>query len=135
MDTDEVAPDNNGLEIHARKGEMEGDGVAENVDEVAPAAREDPWADDEITAKWVTAATHKRISAAIGATPNVVCGECGHTCTSRTRLLCHARVHRVHSFCRCGYSSKWRESIRKHQADKRNRCDRDGPVYEVDRAS
>lgn len=41
----------------------------------------------------------------------------------------------MHSFCRCGFGSKWRESVRKHQADSKNICYRDGPVYEVDQAS
>lgn len=121
--------------------------VAQEAQDVAPGVEIAPYAtdnhqpvddlDDEIPAKWVSATTHRRIAAAIGASPNVTWGICGHVhvCSSRKRLLCHVRVHLVHSFCRCGYSSKWRESIHKHQADSRNVCDRDGPVYEVDRAS
>lgn len=91
--------------------------------------------DDSIPAKWVIASTHRRIARAIGAAPNIICGECSQECTSRERLLCHGRVHHVHSFCRCGFGSKWRESVRKHQADKRNCCDPEGCMYEVDQAS
>lgn len=115
---------------------MEDDAVAEANDDNAPTAStsNDALDNDELPAKWVKA-TRKRISTSIGAAPNVTCGQYGHRCTSRKRLLIHARVHLVHSFCRCGYGSKWRESIRKHQTDARNSCDRDGPVYEVDRES
>lgn len=71
----------------------------------------------------------------MGKSPNMLCNLCGATATSRKRIRLHARLHYVHSFCKCGYASKWRESIRSHQKDTRNSCSDQTPVYEVDAAS
>lgn len=56
---------------------------------------------------------------------------------SRKRLLLHARVQRVHSFCKCGYASKskWRETVEKHQSVTLNHCGSSGPVCEVGSSS
>lgn len=53
---------------------------------------------------------------------NVTCHLCNYRCSRRKRLALHARLHYVYSFCRCGYGSKWRETIRKHQTNTRNDC-------------
>lgn len=118
-------------------GELDEEVVASEADnDNAPAADDDdPLPEDTIPAKWVTEAMHNKISASLRTAPNFICGQCGEQRTSRKRLLCHARVHLVHSCCRCRYDSKWREAVRKHQRDERNGCDKDDPVYKGDRVS
>lgn len=83
----------------------------------------------------MTDTSHQLIKTAMGKAPGLSCQLCGATSTSRKRLKLHARLHYVHAFCRCGYNSKWRETIRTHQKDSRNPCNILGPVYEVDAAS
>lgn len=91
---------------------------------------------DKHPSKWVTATNHELILEAMGTAPSMICQLCKAKCTSRRkRLRLHARFHYVHSFCKCGYNSKWRETIRAHQKDARNLCDSTGPVYEIDSAS
>lgn len=90
---------------------------------------------DGVPAKWVPVASHKNMQAAIGAAPIVKCQQCGYECTSLKHLLLHARLHLVHYLCKCGYASKWCETIRKHRIDPCNACDPEGPIYEVDQAS
>lgn len=100
------------LEIDLHEGE-----IVDNA--VAPTPEQDTGTrtDNKLPAKWVTAASHKEIQKAIDAAPNATCCLCSYKCTSRKRILLHARLHFVHSFCRCGCSSKWRETIRKHQTN------------------
>lgn len=62
--------------------------------------------DDGVPAKWESVNSHKNIVAAIGSAPSVICQHCGYECTSRKRLLLHARVHWVHCLCKGGYPSK-----------------------------
>lgn len=68
METDEPVT-GDVLEIHEADGELGDDGTDNDVIDTAPTTHDktDPLADDEIPAKWMTAATYKRISASIGA--------------------------------------------------------------------
>lgn len=91
--------------------------------------------DNGLPAKWVAPKTHLKIQAAIGAPPSATCRLCKYECTSRKRLILHARIHYVHCLCICGYASRWRESVRKHRIDGHNDCNPTGPIYEVDRDS
>lgn len=91
----------------------------------------------EVPLKWFTRHTQKRILRALGECPNKTCRECWQECTSRKRLLVHARQHWTNMFCPCGEASYWRERITKHQARSQEpgrRC-RVGVVYEVDAES
>lgn len=91
--------------------------------------------DDRVPAKWLSVASHKCISAAIGSAPSITCNHCEYKCTSRKLLLLPARVHRVHCLCKCSYALKWSETGRKHRVDPRNTCDPEGHIYEVDQVS
>lgn len=66
------------------EGEIDDDEVA--LTSVNDAATPNSNKDEELSAKWVTAAGHERISYAIGAVPNVTCHQCDHERTSRKRL-------------------------------------------------
>lgn len=79
--------------------------------------------------KWVALATHRRIGTRLGQLAMQL-ARTASTSTPHTTASLHARALWVHSFC--GYASKWRETVRKHQRNGRNHCDPDGPVYEVD---
>lgn len=48
---------------------------------------------DNFPAKWAHASSNKNIGMAIGTAPNTKCLQCGYTCTTRKRLLLHARIH------------------------------------------
>lgn len=123
------------LELALRDGE-EGEILDEDIVESA-APRVEASNPIKYPTKWVTADSHELILKAMGKAPNMVCNLCGATATSRKRIRLHARLHYVHSFCKWGYASKWRESIRTHQKDTRNASSDQSvhPVYEVDAAS
>lgn len=72
---------------------------------------------DAIPVKWISSPSNKNISTAIGVAPNYTCQYCAYEYTSRKWLLIHVRLHWVHQFCPCGYSSRWHETVRKHQVD------------------
>lgn len=93
-----------------------------------------PAPEGSIPTKWMSRVSNKGISAAIRSCPNDVCLYCGYQCTSRKRLLVHARLHWGHQFCPCGYASRWHETVKKHQSDETTNCNYDS-VYEVDRPS
>lgn len=72
--------------------------------------------------RWVSGTTQAKVIAAVGPSPNYTCKHCGHECPSRKRLLVHAKLHWVQSFCVCGYNSRWKETIRKHQVSPHIQC-------------
>lgn len=123
----EVEPEPAALEVNLP--EEEARAIEEDRDP-APA----PAADNliqAVPAKWIRSATNLVINAAVGASRNITCGHCSHESTSRKRLLLHCRLHWTQCFCACGYTSRWRETIKKHHKDTRNDCSK-GPVFEVD---